>query len=86
MRDTNDADTPPPIWSEWLSLPEEDREGYAAMAATMPARSRDPERIYAEWLRAADTPERRRYAEDLVERVRRHVRDGTALVLRRLGV
>ncbi len=77
MNDTDDVDLPP-IWLERFSLPERDREGYAAMAAATPARSRDPEAIYAEWLADADTPERRRYVEDLIARVRRHVRNGTA--------
>jgi hypothetical protein len=56
---------------------EEERDSAVGLSAAAAAEFGDPRRLYDYWLRDATTEQERRYVEDLVARVTRHLQMGT---------
>lgn len=65
------------IVRRWWREDEAYRNEIAGLSAGAARSAPDPEAAFALWLSWAETPEEHAYMEDLISRVRRHLRAGT---------
>ena len=67
------------IVQRWWECSEAERDSAAGFSAASARGVRDPELLYAFWRSQADGPDAQAYTDDLIARVRRHLRAGTGV-------
>lgn len=69
-----------PVHEWWWDVSEEEREFFSGLSAAAAREWDDPERLFTRWRGAASLDAQQRYVVDLIERVRRHLQEGTGAI------